>query len=224
MRSARLARILWPLAAAPALADVVEYTDKEEWTAGAGVLVTIDFTGLPDNMLITDEYAELGVLFTDEDDYIACCGGFANDGAGLDGNAGIHLVFLTPQSSIAADYPGGVKFQLFSGGSLVHTSGDFFKPAPGEAGFAGLISSEMFDSAVLTTPSVDQATIDDLYFAGPTSRGDVDADGSVDVVDLLLLLECWGTCVEVPDPCPADVDHDGMVGDTDLLLLLDQWS
>ncbi len=50
--------------------------------------------------------------------------------------------------------------------------------------------------------------------------GDVNADGVVNVVDLLALLGAWGPCAP---PCPADLDGDGAVGDTDFLLLLANW-
>ena len=53
-----------------------------------------------------------------------------------------------------------------------------------------------------------------------TKPGDIDADGAVDLEDLLELLVHWGPC---PPPCPADVDGDGTVGIQDLLLLLIHW-
>jgi len=57
----------------------------------------------------------------------------------------------------------------------------------------------------------------------PTIAGDVNGDGSVDVVDLLLLLGTWGPCPPPPDDCPADFDGDGVVGAADLLILLANW-
>ncbi len=53
--------------------------------------------------------------------------------------------------------------------------------------------------------------------------GDVDGDGFVNTFDLLALLESWGACPGLPDPCPADLDEDGGVGASDLLLLLAAW-
>jgi T5SS/PEP-CTERM-associated repeat protein len=54
--------------------------------------------------------------------------------------------------------------------------------------------------------------------------GDLDGDGSVGVLDLLLLLGAWGPC---PEPCPpfcaADLDADCAVGVTDILVLLASW-
>ncbi len=50
--------------------------------------------------------------------------------------------------------------------------------------------------------------------------GDINQTGSVDVFDLLLLLEAWGSC---PAPCPADLNNSGAVDVFDLLLLLQNW-
>ena len=51
---------------------------------------------------------------------------------------------------------------------------------------------------------------------------DLDADGSVGVKDLLILLGAWGPCPKKGD-CPADFDTSGDVGVKDLLVLLGAW-
>ena len=51
-------------------------------------------------------------------------------------------------------------------------------------------------------------------------EGDLNEDGIVGVVDLLVLLAAWGAC----PGCPADLDCDGFVGVVDLLTLLANWS
>ena len=54
-----------------------------------------------------------------------------------------------------------------------------------------------------------------------TVFGDIDGDGAVDTVDLLVLLAMWGPA---RDQCElADLDLDGEVGVTDLLELLSLW-
>ncbi len=53
--------------------------------------------------------------------------------------------------------------------------------------------------------------------------GDLDGDGVVGILDLLILLSNWGPCPDPPAPCPADLDGDGNVGILDLLLLLSNW-
>jgi hypothetical protein len=50
--------------------------------------------------------------------------------------------------------------------------------------------------------------------------GDIDGDGTVGVVDFLLLLGSWGPC---SGACLADLDGDGAVGVTDFLMLLGHW-
>ncbi|TVQ51036.1 MAG: hypothetical protein EA377_13425 [Phycisphaerales bacterium] len=54
----------------------------------------------------------------------------------------------------------------------------------------------------------------------PPCVGDINNSGGVDVFDLLLLLESWGSC---PAPCSADLNNSGAVDVFDLLLLLENW-
>lgn len=56
----------------------------------------------------------------------------------------------------------------------------------------------------------------------PVGVGDLNGDGVVDVFDLLLLLDQWGTCPNGTG-CPADLNGDGVVDVFDLLVLLDNW-
>jgi hypothetical protein len=60
-------------------------------------------------------------------------------------------------------------------------------------------------------------------FADVTPSADVDADGTVGIVDFLALLKSWGACPGAPDPCAADVDRDASVGVTDFLAVLEEW-
>ena len=52
--------------------------------------------------------------------------------------------------------------------------------------------------------------------------GDLDGDGNVGAVDLLILLTSWGPC-ENCEKCPADLNGDCVVGAVDLLILLVNW-
>ncbi|MCH2153922.1 MAG: alpha/beta hydrolase fold domain-containing protein [Phycisphaerales bacterium] len=60
--------------------------------------------------------------------------------------------------------------------------------------------------------------IPELLASGRTA--DLNWDDSVDVADLMSLIDSWGTCPDLPIDCPADLDADGSVGVNDLLFLL----
>lgn len=54
--------------------------------------------------------------------------------------------------------------------------------------------------------------------------GDLNNDGRVDVLDLLILLGAWGGCPNTAgNDCPADLNHSGNVDVQDLLILLGNW-
>lgn len=53
---------------------------------------------------------------------------------------------------------------------------------------------------------------------------DINDDGSVNVLDFLLLIQAWGLCPDPPQECPEDVDGDGAVGMVDVLILLANWT
>ncbi len=206
---------------ASAHGGVIEFTDKDEWINAVGEFTTVDFTGFPEGTFITDQYADLGVLFTDGDDNIRFSPtGFPNDEWGLDGNTAIHLSFDSPQAYISADYPGGMKIELFSEGRLIYTSSNF--GVGGAGNFAGLLSTDLFDGALLYDWIPGDVFIDDLHFGPPACPWDLDGNGSVGASDLLSLLASWGPCPPKAD-CPADFDDNGTVGASDLLALLANW-
>ena len=63
-------------------------------------------------------------------------------------------------------------------------------------------------------------TIDNPY----AIPGDVNGDGKVDVLDLLIVLGDWGPCPPPPEECPADINGDGVVDVLDLLIVLGNWT
>ena len=150
----------------PAHAGVTEFTDRAEWETAVGAFSTINFTGFPEFTVITDQYADLGVFFTDANDVIRLSDNlFPTDGAGLGGGAfdDIELSFVTPQLWIAVDFPGLVQFELFQGAELIYSSTVFSAPR----NFAGLLSTQPFDVALISDPSDDAVVIDNLFFGVP---------------------------------------------------------
>jgi hypothetical protein len=52
---------------------------------------------------------------------------------------------------------------------------------------------------------------------------DIDANGSVDVSDLLIVIDNWGGCPDCVDEIPGDVNYDNLVDVTDLLRVVASW-
>ena len=146
-------------------AGFVEFLDGQEgWLDAVGRFTTIDFVGFPENTILTDQYIEQGLLFTDGNDRINFGGAYVNDLWGVDGNGDINVAFDTPQLWIAVDFPGSMAFQLFRDGQLLYTSTLW---TPGGLGhFFGIVSSEPFDAARIIDP-LGEAEIDDLHFGAP---------------------------------------------------------
>jgi hypothetical protein len=146
-------------------ASVIEFTDRAEWEGAVGTYTTVDFVLPPSPTPITDQYADLGVVFSGAAYSHASMGVFPNDGWGLFGIGGAWAHFDTPQHWIAVDYPGSIQFQLFRKGELVYTSTYFFFPGVGN--FAGLVSEVPFDEVFLRRlDSPYNIAIDDLHFGG----------------------------------------------------------
>ena len=152
----------------PALARplVTEYTSKANWQAAVGNnYSTVDFVGFPDGMFVTNQYASLGVIFSDGNDSIHLSSSFIDDGAGLEGNNIIHLSFTASTSWIAADFPGMLKMKLYNQGNLIYTSSDF--GIGGVGFFAGLVTTAPFDAADIYKGAGGDVVVDNLFFGPP---------------------------------------------------------
>jgi MYXO-CTERM domain-containing protein len=158
-----IATAITALAASAAGAEVTEYEDKADWMAAAQNFTTIDFVGVGHGTLITDQYEDLGVVFTDGDDY-----GLSNvnfmDEWGVSGDGDINLTFDSPQYHIGLDYGGGLSIELYQGFDLLYVSSDFGGAGPF---FAGLISSQPFDRVLLRDWVDSRAIVDNLHFGVP---------------------------------------------------------
>jgi hypothetical protein len=161
-----LAAILAAVCTSTLDASITEYDEKDEWEGAAGSWSTADFTGFPMGTPMDEQYAYLGVHFVDGYDFVVLGSSFVNDGAGLDGNAYVDLVFDVPMYSIAADFPGNLGFDLYSEGEFFYKSSEF--GVGGVGNFGGLVSTQPFDRAVVweygTYPNV---SLDDLHFGPP---------------------------------------------------------
>jgi len=148
-----------------ARADIIEYIDKEEWEAAAGSWSTADFTGFAMGTPIDEQYAYLGVHFVDGYDFVVLgWETFPQDGAGLDGNELVDLVFDAPMYCIAADFPGTLTIDLYYGGDFFYRSSYFGGSGVGK--FGGLVSTEPFDRAVIWDYD-EQVNLDDIHFGPP---------------------------------------------------------
>ena len=151
-----------------AAAGFTEFTDFSTWQAATESLTTITFTEIAP-AIITTQYADLGVTFTDGNDFSLCCfpESFVLDGAGLNGgsNARITLAFDAPRTSIAAHYAGSIHYFLIANGQIIYESGVFFGSPPLGL-FGGLTSTIPFDTVIIRDfdPTV---VIDNLYFGPP---------------------------------------------------------
>ena len=70
----------------------------------------------------------------------------------------------------------------------------------------------------LTEAALDAVMIFEVGCGG--IPGDINGDGVVNTVDLLLLLAAWGPCAP---PCPEDLDFNGVVDIDDLFAVLGAW-
>jgi hypothetical protein len=149
-------------------ADLVEFRIKSDWEAAVGSFTTLDFTGFEDTEVMFDQYAHLGVTFTDGNDQ-ARLGPtvFPNDEWGVvsQGSSPIRFEFSTPQRWLAADYPGGLTYRLFLDDEIIGEA-DFLTSGVGN--FAGIISDVEFDRVEIWDITGGVVLADDIYFGVPT--------------------------------------------------------
>jgi len=64
--------------------------------------------------------------------------------------------------------------------------------------------------------------VSDIFFTinGTAVAGDVNGDGIVNVLDILIIVDTWGPC---SNQCDGDLNGDGDIGVIDLLIVIDSW-
>jgi len=169
------------LVAAPAaLASVVVYGDADEaaWFAAAPQHATITFAEFAHFTPISDQYADLGVLFTDPYPNLILGpfpDSFLQDGWGLSGSIAVHLEFAETMVAFAAHFPGVAVFKFFLEGQMVFESA--IMGSSGLDWFAGFSVAGGFDRLEITGkppffPGMfDPVHFDNFYFKAIPTPG-----------------------------------------------------
>ena len=150
-------------------AAITTYTDFAQWQSQVGPFTTIGFTEYPTGTIITDQYAEQGVVFPDGNDFVlnGFPKSFLQDGAGLrDNSTGIvRLTFSEPLTAIAAHHAGLLAtFRLFLNGEMVADTGHM--SGGGINFFSGIVSAVPFDSVTIVDSGI-SINLDNIYFGPP---------------------------------------------------------
>ena len=119
---------------------------------------------------------------------------------GEEGNTWIHRFEDVNGDGDARD-AGEQQFGLFD--LQIHGPSELF---PVASDFTDLIADPWDFSVVPHTP--------------PFAPADIDQNGTVDTIDLVIVLTSWGQC----NGCPADINGDGAVNTLDLLAVILNWS
>jgi hypothetical protein len=146
--------------AASSQAQVTNFTDFTAWTTATDYSQEITFASLGFNVVVTNQYAAVGVSFLD-----AVTFGSAHFGDGIGifnqgGTAPIEVDFANPTTAFGTDLIVGAQYALFDGTTLVGTSNQFGSNTFAET-FGGVVSTQAFNRVVISnwaiaaTPSVD---------------------------------------------------------------------
>ncbi len=126
--------------------------------------------------------------------------------------------------------PGGAAFDALGADVEVESGYAIAGAAGADNGavqvFRGISGADCNGNAELDDCEVLAGEVPDLNGNGVPDEcdvpGDLDGDGSVGIVDFLLLLNHWGACADC-GACLGDLDGDCTVGVPDLLSLLGNW-
>ena len=146
-----------------ASAGATNYFSLDSWVAASGPYSSIDFTALPQGTLVTDQYEQLGVNFTDPDGgWVYFTSSFTSDGVGIFGYSMTELTFDTPQHAIGAEALGVWSYRLYSGDTLLFTSQLFSNQINY---FEGLTFTSGFDRVQIVNALTGVGAIDNIYFS-----------------------------------------------------------
>jgi hypothetical protein len=147
-----------------ASASVTLYEEYSTWTAASGPFTTVTFNEVPHPSILTNQYQDLGILFTSADPDVAGFFSNASDQAAVNGLDVIEITFAAPINEFAWLHPDATRIKLFSGDDLVYQS--TYLGGSGWGWFSGLTSSVAFDRIQLNDfDQPNSVFVDNIYFS-----------------------------------------------------------
>lgn len=166
-----LALALGLILSSRASASVMLYNNYASWSAASGPITTVTFNEVPHPSILTDQYQDLGILFTSADPDVAGFFSNASDQAAVNGLSVIEISFAEPISAFAWLHPGATRIKLFSGNDLIYSSN--YQGGSGWGWFTGVSSATAFDRIQLNDFGAfgDYVFVDNIYFSTIPSPG-----------------------------------------------------
>ncbi|MBX3373311.1 MAG: hypothetical protein KF817_05700 [Phycisphaeraceae bacterium] len=194
-------------------------------------IVTMTFTEVPMWTWLSDHYNAIGVWFTDGYDQVVVQGNYLNDTVGVSGHveiimeldASVHGVAMHTRQEMQAWFYDGNRL-LFQ--TYLH-SPQVTGPGPDER-FVGFITDVPFNRVRLRRDGWG-ISVDDIHLQRVIDPvpADVNGDGVVDFMDLLLVLAWFGPCPSqdlLPGCAAADLDGNGVVDLADIVAVIYTWT
>ena len=160
----RIALSLFALASMQAArAGIINFTDSATYDAATGVQTTISFDALPAGTTVTDQFADLGVIFTDGNDIWNIPSSiFYLSGRGTDDFGDIALSFSSFHNSIGVNFPGALTIDLYNDAVFLGSSNDF--GGAGTGFFGGITTDVAFNRAILRDWNDEAVYIENFRF------------------------------------------------------------
>jgi hypothetical protein len=146
---------------------------------------------------------------------------FAANAVGIDSNGVDTLYTLSTDARIDTYTLDGTLLDSIQTGlspttlGLAYTGSGFFVARPGSTIYELDLSGNLLNS--FAGPDGFTEGLD--FLTAEPCPWDLNGNGNVGVLDLLLLIASWGSC----EDCPADFDGNGLVNVMDLLALIANW-
>jgi len=164
-----------------AAAAIVVTNDAADWASQTGPFTTLGFTELAQGEFLTDQYAELGVMFTGTAVGWFSETAFPTDNHGIYGwtSKVVEAQFAAPITELAVEFASG-NFWV-----LLYLGDDFVDKTPVmsqffDGPFVGIVSEMPFDRVEMLAPGVGVTLIDNIHFGAP-----IPAPGAVALIALV---------------------------------------